>query len=296
VLFVLTQGATTMTSPYVQSTYQIPFSPLIPSMHGSSPLSDEFDATRPAAAVPGFVELADKWQDFDPGELAVFAGIKPEVQACLMTHDGTAKTWVGRVQPLELPRVGQTLQHGIYLRALPGFIEGAFDAQVTNLLYGLILGTDMIEDPAVSLVLWCGGNISRTPSGGFGSPPVTSGLVQASVFPTFDGLQLVTGAVEGWPAMTLFRARLAQGQPSADVYNVTLAFDAGANGVDWLPLFSQTLTGVDFNSVIKQVGFGTNSFDESDGFSAWFDLFRVQTQSQGDLVSTIGGMQQLGAV
>lgn len=288
-----------MSSNYLQSTYQIPYSGLVPPPGVGNAMDDDFSARSPQKEIsgtplPGYVALADKWKTFDPDGELTFVGIDSRLQMLLLT--GTPeKAWCGVYQDLPstlLPTaIGQTKQLVFYLRATLAFVEANLEFY-DSIQYGLMLGQDFTGAPTSSAILAAYAQIVKAPDPD-DAIPSASGIVQAAAFANFESFGVPGGRVNGWPASAYMRLRLLQRMDGVGDYSFQYSIDASAYGQDWITLVDAgEVTGqpAPFQSI--GVGMNGNAYN----FGAYFDAFSVFEQSIGDQTRTIGGVQQLGAV
>jgi hypothetical protein len=273
-------------SDYIQP-YQIAFAGLTPPLKPHV-CNDEFTRQHPLFVVGApYVALDPKWVAWNPGASINTAAIDTARQMAFLSGAGD-KAWGGRAQALPLPAAGQAVQYTIYMRMVQGFVEGEGAAPFNELLWGLVLGEDLIGAPATS-PFWSLAASIQNPGP---SPTVAlDAVMETAAWANYNAVNVPDAIVAtGWP-LTYMRARMRQALSGGLVWNVSIAFDISATGEGWQRV--QQYDGI--TNPVRHVAFAQRSVSDQ-GMLSFCDFVRLELQSQGDLIRTSGDRQHLGSV
>jgi hypothetical protein len=287
-----------MTSPYRQTSYDLPFNGAVAPGGVGSSLSDDFSNSRPAyldgadAVVPGFCELQEKWNTWDPGDVLQFDGVDARLQMALLQSTGL-KQWAGKFQQIPLPTaIGESVDYHFYARLmLAQAADTDASPDIGPFQICLFVGDNLLTNPEAGGFFAVGIEAQRTDS-----PPSSSyGNVIAVTYAAYNsiGNQRSSGQEGPWPSCTYFRIRLRQTRDTEFQYTSLLACEFGVTGVDWMPLVTMEPS-INATPIYQSVGLALNGMGSQVG--GYFDFFRAVPQSYSDLAPGIGGTQPLGAV
>lgn len=273
-------------SDYIQP-YQIAFAGLTPPLKPHV-FNDEFGQQRPLA-IPGlpYVALDPKWIAWNPGASISTAAIDVARRMAFLSGGGD-KAWGGRVQALPLPAAGAAVQYTVYMRMVQGFVEGEGAAVFNELLWGMVVGEDLVGAPDTSPFVSLQASIQNP---GVTPTQALDAVMETSAWSNYAAINVPDAIVAtGWP-LTFMRARIRQALSIGLVWNTSIAFDVSATGEGWMRV--QQYDGI--ATPMRHCGFAQRSVG-GQGMLNFCDFARLVLQPQGDLITTSGERQQLGSV
>jgi hypothetical protein len=284
-------------SNYGQTSYETPYSGKVPPGPPGDSLSDTFDNTRPewvdtlgsGAVVPGFAALQAKWLAWNPhGDSAEATG-RVNTRTQRAEYDAQGKFLSGYFQQIPCPdTVGQTEELHIYAQCMLANPQGATPGgDIPAIVVGALIADDLLTAPLTSSAVLAGPSFLQQNAG-----YIASGLGGAVFeFVSYDALPNQGALLEGLPSYVRFRLR--QTKSGANEWTTDLAVDMSTDGACWFGVqyYPQVVGSVPRRSAGFAVWCSTDCSAQLQ-LGQWI----VTRQAFDDLSSSIGGVQQLGAV
>jgi hypothetical protein len=281
-----------------RQVYTLPFNTDVQAPEQASPLDDQFlnGSVQLASAgvpIPGYTELASKWQRWDPGNVLALAGLDAGKQMAALRTNAVVKAWAGFLQPIPFPTVdGETKQIALYARTLFGGIQAqpGEGYGTASFSFGLLLGQELLTAPAVSAFR----ALCTTVQTFSGAVTASAELVDLASYdaPTAQLARAEEAGMFPWQ-----RLRLSQQRISSDSYTIAMVAEVSATGIDWLPMYSESVADLAEGDLFRCAGFGIAQPDGTASQPAMYcDAFAAVEQAITSQFSPLGTTQSLGSV
>jgi hypothetical protein len=282
-----------------RQVYTIPFTSDVQAPEQSSPLDDQFitgsvQLVVSGIPVPGYTELATKWQRWDPGSVIALGALDAAKQMGYIRTNPVVKAWAGYLQAIPIPTLdGEIKQIALYTRTLFGGVSAVPGEGFTtsSFSFGLLLGQELLTAPAVSPF-----RALCTTVQSFGNAVTASAeLVDLA---SYDGVTAQLARAEEAGMFPWQRIRLSQQRVAADSYTIAMVAEVSATGIDWLPMYSESVSDLAEGDLYRCAGFGIAQPEGGTAYqpAMYVDAFAAVEQAITSQSSPLGTTQSLGSV